>query len=149
MNYQTQFDHCCRYTCHKFCDLLLLTELTKTYTISRCTCCCCLPCSHYSNWSWVVERHFCNRLRSTLHLGIGSIKISPCLIRIGPENVHKIFSFFVFGCSCSCQKVQSNITGTVKVCILKEIIVKVQWNGSERAGSLEYTYKSHWQGLFE
>ena len=30
-------------------------------------CCCCLPCNHCSNWTWVVEEIFvfCKRLRST------------------------------------------------------------------------------------
>ena len=31
------------------------------------TCCCCLPCNHCSNWTWVVEEilAFGTRLRST------------------------------------------------------------------------------------
>ena len=30
-------------------------------------CCCCLPCKHCSNWTWVVEEilAYGNRLRST------------------------------------------------------------------------------------
>ena len=31
------------------------------------SCCCCLPCNHCSNWTWVVEEilAFGTRLRST------------------------------------------------------------------------------------
>ena len=37
------------------------------YLLSSPFCCCCLPCNHCSNWTWVVEEMFAYgyRLRST------------------------------------------------------------------------------------
>ena len=46
------------------------------------SCCCCLPCNHCSNWTWVVEETLANvnRLRSTHCRGVPLIETSLKLL---------------------------------------------------------------------
>ena len=34
---------------------LLGPPLKGNIFFTYCVCCCCLPCNHWSNWTWVVE----------------------------------------------------------------------------------------------
>ena len=46
-------------------------------TVPLFICCCCLPCNHCSNWTWVVEEisAFGNMLRSTHCMEFNYLKL--------------------------------------------------------------------------